>query len=178
MTTETKRTPKAVSSVEERSKPGSEFPSAKVAKNNEAARPRNWLVPATLLALREANSYGYELAERMAKFGFEAMSPGTLYRTLRHIEKDGASRRTEPRPPERRTYDRYILTAKVSGHDNARLSASRPARTARRCRRDRWLGRGSWYARGRRRGAPRWPRTRGRPTRRRDRRAGEPWSPG
>jgi PadR family transcriptional regulator, regulatory protein PadR len=52
------------------------------------ARPRNWLVPVILLSLREWNSYGYELMERAAAFGFEAMNPGTLYRTLRQMEKD------------------------------------------------------------------------------------------
>ena len=51
--------------------------------------PRNWLVPMILLALTEFNSYGYELMERTAAFGFEAMNPGTLYRTLRHMEKGG-----------------------------------------------------------------------------------------
>jgi len=75
-------------STEERSKPGSESPSPRVAKNG-VAHPRNWLVPATLLTLREANSYGYKLMEGMARFGFEALNPGTLYRTLRHMEKDG-----------------------------------------------------------------------------------------
>jgi PadR family transcriptional regulator PadR len=77
-------------STEERSKPGgSESPSARVAKKNGAAHPRNWLVPTTLLTLREANSYGYKLIEGMARFGFEAMNPGTMYRTLRHMEKEG-----------------------------------------------------------------------------------------
>ena len=52
-------------------------------------RPRNWLVPVTLLALREWNSYGYKLMEQTAAFGFEAMNPGTFYRTLRQMEKDG-----------------------------------------------------------------------------------------
>ena len=28
------------------------------------ARPRNWLVPLTLVMLRQWNSYGYELMER------------------------------------------------------------------------------------------------------------------
>jgi poly-beta-hydroxybutyrate-responsive repressor len=76
-------------SAEEHSKPGSEPPSARVAKKNGSARPRNWLVPAALLTLREASSYGYELIERTAAFGFEAMNPGTLYRTLRQMEQDG-----------------------------------------------------------------------------------------
>jgi PadR family transcriptional regulator PadR len=53
------------------------------------ARPRNWLVPVILLSLREWNSYGYELMERATTFGFEAMNPGTLYRTLRQMEENG-----------------------------------------------------------------------------------------
>ncbi len=52
-------------------------------------RPRNWLVPVTLLTLRECTSYGYKLMEQTAKFGFQAMNPGTFYRTLRQMEKDG-----------------------------------------------------------------------------------------
>ncbi len=52
-------------------------------------RPRNWLVPVTLLTLRDCTSYGYKLMEQAAAFGFEAMNPGTYYRTLRQMEKDG-----------------------------------------------------------------------------------------
>ena len=51
--------------------------------------PRNWLVTVILLTLRECTSYGYKLMEHAAAFGFEAMNPGTLYRTLRNMEKDG-----------------------------------------------------------------------------------------
>ena len=57
-------------------------------KREVEVRPRNWLVPVILLTLREWNSYGYELMERTAAFGFEAMNPGTLYRTLRKMEKE------------------------------------------------------------------------------------------
>ena len=70
-------------------------------------RPRNWLVPVILLALREWNSYGYELMERAAAFGFEAMNPGTLYRTLRQMEKEGvvkSSWETSKGGPARRMY--------------------------------------------------------------------------
>jgi poly-beta-hydroxybutyrate-responsive repressor len=42
-----------------------------------------------LLTLRECTAYGYELMKRTAAFGFEAMNPGTYYRTLRNMEKDG-----------------------------------------------------------------------------------------
>jgi poly-beta-hydroxybutyrate-responsive repressor len=57
--------------------------------------------------LREWNSYGYELMERATAFGFEAMNPGTLYRTLRQMEKDGiveSSWETSKGGPARRMY--------------------------------------------------------------------------
>ena len=41
------------------------------------------------MSLREWNSYGYELMERATVFGFETMNPGTVYRTLRDMEKNG-----------------------------------------------------------------------------------------
>ena len=63
-------------------------------KREDEDRPRNWLVQVVLLALREWNSYGYELMERAAAFGFEAMNPGTLYRTLRQMEKNGMVKST------------------------------------------------------------------------------------
>jgi poly-beta-hydroxybutyrate-responsive repressor len=71
------------------------------------ARPRNWLEPVILLTLREWNSYGYELMKRTAAFGFEAMNPGTLYRTLRHMEENGVIKskwETSKGGPARRVY--------------------------------------------------------------------------
>ena len=70
-------------------------------------RPRSYLVPLILLTLREWNSYGYELMERMTTFGFEAINPGTLYRTLRQMEKDGLCEskwETSSGGPARRMY--------------------------------------------------------------------------
>jgi poly-beta-hydroxybutyrate-responsive repressor len=70
-------------------------------------KPRNWLVPVILLTLRECASYGYELMERTARFGFEAMNPGTLYRTLRNMERDGLCEsewETSKGGPARRVY--------------------------------------------------------------------------
>ena len=55
------------------------------------ARPRNWLTPVTLVLLREESSYGYEILERLEEFGFEQISAGSLYRTLRRTEKEGLS---------------------------------------------------------------------------------------
>ena len=52
-------------------------------------RPKNWLVPVALLTLREKSSHGYELMDRIAGFGFEQINPGTLYRALRKMDKEG-----------------------------------------------------------------------------------------
>src|SRR5947209_13080281 len=78
-------------------------------KQNSAteAWSRNWMVPVLLLMLREWNSYGYELMEKMAKFGLSTMNAGTFYRTLRQMEKDGmvsSSWDTSEGGPARRMY--------------------------------------------------------------------------
>ena len=57
--------------------------------------------------LRELNSYGYELMEKMATFGLGTMNAGTFYRTLRQMEKDGmvsSSWDTSEGGPARRVY--------------------------------------------------------------------------
>ena len=53
------------------------------------ARPRNWLTPVALVILRGESFYGYELMQRLREFGFEEINPGSLYRTLRQMEKEG-----------------------------------------------------------------------------------------
>ena len=58
-------------------------------KGANEAWSKNWVVPVILLMLREWNSYGYELMEKLGTFGLGAMNPGTFYRTLRQMEKDG-----------------------------------------------------------------------------------------
>ncbi len=73
---------------EKREKRGGEQPRPS-GNNRVEVWPRNWLVPVILLSLRECTSYGYKLMERAARLGFVTMNPGTLYRTLRHVEKDG-----------------------------------------------------------------------------------------
>ena len=57
--------------------------------NTINVRPKNWLTPVALVLLRKESSYGYELMERIEQFGFEQINPGTLYRTLRQMEKEG-----------------------------------------------------------------------------------------
>jgi PadR family transcriptional regulator PadR len=57
------------------------------------ARPRRWLIPVALVLLKEENSYGYELMERIEEeFGFEQISAGSVYRALRQMEKEGLCR--------------------------------------------------------------------------------------
>src|SRR5215207_8700384 len=72
------------------------------------ARPRNWLTPVDLVLLREESSYGYELMERLEQqFGFEQISAGTLYRTLRRMEQEGLCKsewETSEGGPARRMY--------------------------------------------------------------------------
>ena len=68
---------------------------------------KNWLVPVLLLLLRQWSSYGYALMEKMSTFGVAAMNPGTFYRTLRQMEKDGmvsSSWDTSEGGPARRVY--------------------------------------------------------------------------
>ena len=60
------------------------------AQPNVEARPRKWLTPLILVLLKEESSYGYEIMERLEEeFGFEQINPGTVYRTLRQMEKEG-----------------------------------------------------------------------------------------
>ena len=72
----------------ERRRRGGNPRSASIA-NDTDTRPKNWLVPVTLVLLRQWSSYGYELMERTVELGFETINPGTVYRTLRKMEKDG-----------------------------------------------------------------------------------------
>lgn len=68
---------------------------------------KNWHVPVILLMLKEWNSYGYELMEKMSQFGLNTMNPGTFYRTLRQMEKDGivsSSWDTSEAGPAKRVY--------------------------------------------------------------------------
>jgi poly-beta-hydroxybutyrate-responsive repressor len=68
---------------------------------------RSWCVPVILLMLRQWNSYGYELMEKLTTFGLQAMNPGTFYRMLRHMEKDGmviSTWDTSAAGPARRIY--------------------------------------------------------------------------
>ena len=90
---------------ERRTQPETTLP--EVENKNSVARPKHWLEPVILLTLREWNSYGYELMKQAATFGFEAMNPGTMYRTLREMEENGVVKskwETTKDGPARRVY--------------------------------------------------------------------------
>jgi PadR family transcriptional regulator len=93
-------------SQRERNPKSEKTPSSQLEKNG-LARPKSWLEPVILLTLREWNSYGYELMKRATTFGFEAMNPGTMYRTLREMEENGVVKskwETAKGGPARRVY--------------------------------------------------------------------------
>ena len=53
------------------------------------APPRSWLTPYLLMMLRSWQGYGYELVRQLALYGFGWIDPGTVYRALRDLERDG-----------------------------------------------------------------------------------------
>ncbi len=70
-------------------------------------RPKNLLVPVMLMALKRSNSYGYKLMEETAAFWREAINRGTVYGTLRQMEKNGNIKSTwdtSAHGPARRMY--------------------------------------------------------------------------
>ena len=57
-------------------------------KATNLGTPKNFLIPIMLLHLRDWNSHGYELMERIMQFGVESVDQGNFYRILRQLEKD------------------------------------------------------------------------------------------
>ncbi|MFJ8066287.1 poly-beta-hydroxybutyrate-responsive repressor [Psychrobacillus sp. NPDC096426] len=57
-------------------------------KNTNIGAPKNFLIPIMLLHLRDWNTHGYELMEKITKFGVESVDQGNFYRLLRQLEKD------------------------------------------------------------------------------------------
>jgi PadR family transcriptional regulator PadR len=82
------------------------------AEQKVEARPKRWLIPVVLVLLHEENSYGYELMGRIEEeFGFDQINPGSVYRALRQMEKEGlcssewdVQHHEEGSPPPRRMY--------------------------------------------------------------------------
>ena len=83
--------------------------------------PRNFLQPCLLLLLMEQPDHGYELAARLRPMHDGEGDPGSVYRALRGLERQGLVR-SEWSPsdvgPARRTY--YITDDGVAGLDDLR----------------------------------------------------------
>lgn len=60
----------------------------KKGKATKLGAPKNFLIPIMLLHLRDWNSHGYELMEKIMQFGVESVDQGNFYRLLRQLEKD------------------------------------------------------------------------------------------
>jgi poly-beta-hydroxybutyrate-responsive repressor len=54
--------------------------------------PRDFLAACLLLLLRQWSMHGYRLMQQLMALGFAALDPGTVYRTLRQLERDGLIR--------------------------------------------------------------------------------------
>ena len=57
-------------------------------KTPSLGAPKNFLIPIMLLHLRDWNSHGYELMEKVMAFGVQSVDQGNFYRLLRQMEKD------------------------------------------------------------------------------------------
>lgn len=57
-------------------------------KTPSLGAPKNFLIPIMLLHLRDWNSHGYELMEKVMEFGVQSVDQGNFYRLLRQMEKD------------------------------------------------------------------------------------------
>jgi poly-beta-hydroxybutyrate-responsive repressor len=92
--------------------------------------PRNFLQPCLLLLLREQPDHGYELAARLRPMHDGEGDPGSVYRALRGLERQGLVR-SEWSPsdvgPARRTY--FITDDGVAGLDDL-ADGLRTTRTA------------------------------------------------
>jgi poly-beta-hydroxybutyrate-responsive repressor len=63
--------------------------------------------PCLLLLNAQAPSHGYDLIERLKRYGFDAVDPARVYRRLRHLEDEGfleSAWSTETPGPARRAY--------------------------------------------------------------------------
>lgn len=60
----------------------------KKSKSASIGAPKNFLIPIMLLHLRDWNTHGYELMEKITQFGVESVDQGNFYRILRQLEKD------------------------------------------------------------------------------------------
>jgi PadR family transcriptional regulator, regulatory protein PadR len=71
-------------------------------------RGRNLMRPTLLLLMLQGPAHGYDLTERMGKFGVKDIDPSLIYRALRGMEEDGlvtsAWDEQDTQGPPRRVY--------------------------------------------------------------------------
>lgn len=69
--------------------------------------PRDLLTAYLLLLLRGLSMHGYQLMQQLTQFGYQPTDPGTIYRQLRQLERQGfisSNWETGEAGPARRTY--------------------------------------------------------------------------
>lgn len=70
-------------------------------------RMQRFIEPCLLLLLTQNPTYGYDLIDKLSKFGFESPDPGTIYRYLRKLEEKEmvtSKWNTESSGPAKRSY--------------------------------------------------------------------------
>lgn len=73
----------------------------------DGGQPKNFARPCLLLLLAEAPAHGYELLDRLRRFGFEINDPAGVYKSLRQMEQEGlvtSEWELSTRGPARRVY--------------------------------------------------------------------------
>lgn len=55
---------------------------------NIISTPKNFIIPVLLLLLKDWNGHGYELMQKLTRFGVQTIDQGNFYRILRQLEKD------------------------------------------------------------------------------------------
>lgn len=71
------------------------------------APPRDLVTAYMLLLLRNLSMHGYQLMQQLLMFGYQTTDPGSIYRQLRQMERQGfirSSWETGEAGPARRTY--------------------------------------------------------------------------
>lgn len=70
-------------------------------------RMQKFIEPCLLLLLAQEPTYGYDLINKLDKFGFDSPDPGTIYRYLRDLEDKemvSSSWNTDSSGPAKRSY--------------------------------------------------------------------------
>ena len=62
-----------------------------MSKKVGGSKPQRYIQPSLLMALRDGNSYGYQLIQTIGEYGFMRgeVPPGMIYRHLRQMDEEG-----------------------------------------------------------------------------------------